>query len=72
MLHLDRSKAERQLGWRPSLTFAEALSMTIDWYRDFLRGENARAQCLEQIARCAKVERELPLAPATKKGVTPV
>ncbi|MEL6696793.1 MAG: dTDP-glucose 4,6-dehydratase [Bacteroidota bacterium] len=29
---IDPSKLERDLGWTPSLTFEEGLSMTIDWY----------------------------------------
>ena len=36
MLQLDWSKAAQQLGWRPALDLAEALALTIDWYRDFL------------------------------------
>ena len=55
MLHLDWSKAAQQLGWRPALDLAEAVTMTIDWYRGFLRGESARTQCLEQIdSYCAR------------------
>lgn len=29
---IDAGKIERELGWRPSLTFEEGLSKTIDWY----------------------------------------
>ena len=29
---IDASKIERELGWRPSVTFEEGLSATIDWY----------------------------------------
>jgi dTDP-glucose 4,6-dehydratase len=29
---IDASKIERDLGWRPSVTFQEGLSQTIDWY----------------------------------------
>ncbi|TBW26624.1 dTDP-glucose 4,6-dehydratase [Gramella sp. KN1008] len=29
---IDASKIERELGWRPSVTFEEGLSKTIDWY----------------------------------------
>ena len=50
MLQLDCSKAVQQLGWRPALDLEEALSMTIDWYRDCLHGKSAREKCLEQIA----------------------
>ena len=72
MLQLDWSKAAQQLGWRPALSLEEALSMTIDWYRDCLAGMSVREKCLEQIAGyCAKVDRELPHAPATQKSVIP-
>jgi dTDP-glucose 4,6-dehydratase len=29
---IDASKIEVELGWRPSVTFEEGLSSTIDWY----------------------------------------
>lgn len=31
---LDHSKIERELGWRPRVTFAEGLRETVTWYRD--------------------------------------
>jgi dTDP-glucose 4,6-dehydratase len=31
---IDASKIERELGWRPSVTFEEGLKLTIDWYMD--------------------------------------
>ena len=31
---IDASKIEKELGWRPSVTFEEGLSKTIDWYLD--------------------------------------
>jgi dTDP-glucose 4,6-dehydratase len=30
---IDFSRAERELDWRPTVTFEEGLAMTIDWYR---------------------------------------
>ncbi|MBI3861855.1 MAG: dTDP-glucose 4,6-dehydratase [Planctomycetia bacterium] len=30
---IDCSKAERELGWNPEVTFSEGLRSTIDWYR---------------------------------------
>lgn len=72
LLQLDWSKAAQQLGWRPVLGLADALSMTIDWYRDFLRGKNAREKCLEQIeAYCAKIDWEIPHPPVTQKSTIP-
>ena len=29
---IDASKIENNLGWSPSVTFEEGLSITIDWY----------------------------------------
>ena len=29
---IDASKIEKDLGWKPSLTFEEGLSKTVDWY----------------------------------------
>jgi dTDP-glucose 4,6-dehydratase len=29
---IDASKINKQLGWKPSVTFEEGLSQTIDWY----------------------------------------
>ncbi len=34
---IDASKINRELGWKPSVTFQEGLSETIDW---FLNNEN--------------------------------
>lgn len=31
---IDASKIEKELGWKPSVTFEEGLSITIDWYLD--------------------------------------
>lgn len=50
MLQLDWSKAAQELGWQPVLSLAEALDMTLSWYREFLAGKNSRKKCLEQIA----------------------
>jgi dTDP-glucose 4,6-dehydratase len=29
---IDASKINKELGWKPTVTFEEGLSMTIDWY----------------------------------------
>ncbi len=31
---IDASKIDKELGWKPSVTFEEGLSETIDWYLD--------------------------------------
>ena len=50
-LCLDCSKAGAELNWAAALSCSEALELTANWYGRFLAGENARALCLEQIAR---------------------
>ena len=38
---IDARKAERELGWQPSLTFAQGLRQTVAWYlenRDWWQG----------------------------------
>ena len=72
MLQLDWSKAAQQLGWCPALDLADALALTIDWYRDFLGGASAREKCLEQLAAyCVVADREVPCGPATHKNLNP-
>ena len=39
---IDASKIERELGWKPSLTFQEGLAKTVEWYL-------AEEQWLEQV-----------------------
>jgi CDP-glucose 4,6-dehydratase len=34
-LHLDSSKARGQLGWQSALDFADAVTPTAEWYREF-------------------------------------
>jgi CDP-glucose 4,6-dehydratase len=50
MLRLDWTKAFQELGWRPALSLAEALEMTLDWYRHFQLGRDVRQKSLDQIA----------------------
>jgi CDP-glucose 4,6-dehydratase len=44
-LHLDSSKARNQLGWKPPLDFAAAITLTAEWYREFY----ARPSSAEQL-----------------------
>lgn len=41
LLMLDISKSQRKLNWQPKYTSKEAIEITINWYKDFLEGENA-------------------------------
>jgi CDP-glucose 4,6-dehydratase len=51
-LHLDSSKAHGQLGWRPALDFADAVTLTAEWYREFYaRPSLARELTAAQINR---------------------
>ncbi|MDR1533704.1 MAG: CDP-glucose 4,6-dehydratase [Planctomycetota bacterium] len=50
MLSLDIAKAEKVLGWRPTLSGKEAIRRTVDWYKMFYAGEADMAKfTLEQI-----------------------
>jgi len=48
-LKIDASRARQRLGWRPRLSFAQAISWTVQWYRQQLDAKDARALCLAQI-----------------------
>ncbi len=37
--YLDASKAREQLGWKASVSLAQGLSTTFEWYRDLLGGQ---------------------------------
>ncbi|MEO9482442.1 MAG: CDP-glucose 4,6-dehydratase [Ekhidna sp.] len=41
LLMLDISKAYRKLNWEPKYTSAEAVAISINWYKNFLAGEKA-------------------------------
>ncbi len=50
-LRLDCTKAERRLGWRPRTDLDLALAWTVDWYKRWAAGGDARELCGEQIDR---------------------
>ncbi len=50
-LRLDSGKARHLLDWRPRLGLDGALDWVARWYDGYRSGEDARALCLEQIAR---------------------
>ena len=50
-LALNAKKAMQSLGWRPRLSERQALEWTLDWYRRFDAGEDARALTAGQIER---------------------
>jgi len=49
LLKLDASKARARLGWAPQLSIDDTVRWTVDWYRRFEDGEDARALAEEQI-----------------------
>lgn len=66
MLLLDCSKAAAELAWAPVLPLAEALEMTVDWYRCFYQKGHAqkdlREKYLDQLAAYSgRVDRSRPL-----------
>ncbi|HEX8064955.1 MAG TPA: CDP-glucose 4,6-dehydratase [Thermoleophilaceae bacterium] len=50
VLRLDSAKAAGRLGWSPRWDLDEALSATVDWFRAFAGGAEARAITAAQIA----------------------
>ncbi|WP_179045807.1 CDP-glucose 4,6-dehydratase [Sphingobium lactosutens] len=52
ILRLDSGKAREQLGWRPRLSLADAVAMTVEWYRAALSARcDLRLLSERQIAR---------------------
>lgn len=49
-LKLDASRARVELGWRPNLTLAEALSWSVNWYRAQQDGEAMHEFSVQQVA----------------------
>ncbi|WP_043713737.1 CDP-glucose 4,6-dehydratase [Methylobacterium sp. 285MFTsu5.1] len=61
LLKLNCDKALLQLKWQPTLSYAECVDFTGNWYREVLReGQDARASTLAQIERYEQL--------ATKQG----
>lgn len=50
-LELDSSRVRRELGWRDRLELPEALSWTVEWYRAFYQGVEARRLCQDDLDR---------------------
>lgn len=48
-LKLDSSKARARLGWRPKWGLERAIGQTLQWTRDYEKGEDPREICLRQI-----------------------
>jgi CDP-glucose 4,6-dehydratase len=51
LLRLDSALAQKRLGWRPRLNFADAVDWTAEWYRRHRDGDDMRAASLDQLTR---------------------
>jgi len=49
-IFLDSKKASSVLGWSEKLTSKEAISWSVNWYRQLMAGTSAKAITLEQLA----------------------
>ena len=47
-LRLDASRARKELGWRPRWRLGDALVRTVEWYKQYAEGGDARALTLAQ------------------------
>jgi CDP-glucose 4,6-dehydratase len=50
-LALDSTKARTVLRWEPTLTTEDAIKWTVEWYRDYSKGIDARKTTLRQLNR---------------------
>ena len=50
LLMLDITKAQTRLGWQPRLSTAEAIALTADWYKRYMK-EDVYALCVEEIKK---------------------
>jgi CDP-glucose 4,6-dehydratase len=55
-LQLNNGKARKQLGWRPRLSFSQAVRLAMGWYRDSLRPSfKAYEKCRDQIREYQRI-----------------
>jgi CDP-glucose 4,6-dehydratase len=62
LLTLDATRARATLGWRPLLSFDDAVTWTADWYRAFWNGDDVRALTRRQIEAFSE-RMDRPLSP---------
>ena len=58
-LQLNSKLAKDTLGWQPSFSHQEAISLTAKWYSRFLKGENAKSLICEEIKNFKSVNFKL-------------
>ncbi len=68
MIQLDCSKAAAKLSWQPVLDLAQALPMTVDWYRAFYSAQDMRATSLQQLAAYSA---RIPASPELLPEISP-
>ena len=57
LLMLDISKSVNQLGWRPVLSFDDTVKFTAEWYKRYLKGDDAHFIVSRQIAEyCERIQ----------------
>lgn len=49
LLHLNCDKANHKLGWKAIWNFEETVKITIDWYKNYLNGEDPKMLSLNNI-----------------------
>lgn len=49
LLHLNCDKSNHQLSWNPVWNFDQTVKMTIEWYKNYLYGENPKELSLNNI-----------------------
>ena len=49
LLHLNCDKSNHQLGWNPVWNFEQTIKTTIEWYKNYLNGENPKELSLKNI-----------------------
>ena len=49
LLVLDSKKANKELRWKSRLTFKETLSLTVEWYKNYLLKKNLEKLTISQI-----------------------
>ncbi len=53
-LKLDCSKASSRLKWNSKWSLEDTLKMIVEWHQDWLRGENMKEKCLNEISNFTK------------------
>lgn len=67
-LTLDNSKAQSLLGWRPRIGIDKAIKISVDWYKNFVSGGDAREITAMQINEYLQLEFDFPHSPLPISG----